>query len=82
MTPDDALRQASMTAREYAVNGMRAWEDLTGMDRISDPEAMATFVAGFMQAAATDFAAWATQHQIDRLGDTVYRVSDIWLDNK
>ena len=81
-TPSDAMQQAHMTAREYAVYAKKAYEDLFDTEIENDRQAAATFMAGFMQAASTDFAGWAIQHQIDRLGDTVYRVSVIWLDNK
>ena len=81
-TPSDAMQQAHMTAREYAVYAKKAYEDLFDTEIGNDRQAAATFMAGFMQAASTDFAGWAIQHQIDRLGDTVYRVSGIWLDNK
>lgn len=82
MTPDDALRQAHETAREYAIYGLKAYEDLTGMDRVSDPKATAMFVAGFMQAASIDFAAWALQNQIERLRDDLDRHVSFWADNK
>jgi hypothetical protein len=82
ITPDDAMRQAHQTAREYAIYGIKAWEDLTGMDRVSDPKAMATFLAGFMQAASTDYVGWALYNQLENLSNTIDRISDIWLDNK
>lgn len=71
MTPDDAMRQAHQTAREYAIYGLKAYEDLTGMDRVSDPEATATFLAGFMQAASTDFVGWAIQRRLEELRDVM-----------
>lgn len=71
MTPDDAMRQAHQTAREYAVYGLKAYEDLTGMDRVSDPKAAAMFVAGFMQAASIDFVGWAIQRQLEGLRDVM-----------
>jgi hypothetical protein len=58
LSPDEAMRQAHATAREYANHGIRAFEDLTGLDPQKNPKAMAIFVSGFMQAAATDFASW------------------------
>lgn len=80
MTPDDAMRQAHQTAREYAVYGLKAYEDLTGMDRVSDPKATAMFVAGFMQAASIDFVGWAVQNQIEKLRDTLDRITDDLVD--
>lgn len=80
MTPDDAMRQAHQTAREYAVYGLKAYEDLTGMDRVSDPKAAAMFVAGFMQAASIDFVGWAVQNQIEKLRDTLDRITDDLVD--
>jgi hypothetical protein len=71
MTPDDALRQASMTAREYAREGMKAFEDYFDMSAADDPKAAATFIAGFMQAASTDFAAWAIQRQFERVNGSL-----------
>lgn len=82
MTPDDAMRQAHETAREYAIYGLKAYEDLTGMDRVSDPKTTAMFVAGFMQAASIDFAAWALQNQIEGLRDDLDRHVTFWADNK
>lgn len=71
MTPGDAMCQAHQTAREYAIYGLKAYEDLTGMDRVSDPEAAATFVAGFMQAASIDFVGWAIQRQLEGLREAI-----------
>jgi hypothetical protein len=82
ITPDEALRQAHETAREYAVYGLKAFEDLTGMDREDHPEAAATFVAGFMQAASTDFVGWAMQRQLEGLRDDLDRHVSFWADNK
>lgn len=80
ITPDEAMRQAHQTAREYAVYGLKAYEDLTGMDRVSDPKATAMFVAGFMQAASIDFVGWAVQNQIEKLRDTLDRITDDLVD--
>lgn len=80
ITPDDAMRQAHQTAREYAIYGLKAYEDLTGMDRVSDPKATAMFVAGFMQAASIDFVGWAVQNQIEKLRDTLDRITDDLVD--
>lgn len=71
ITPDEAMRQAHQTAREYAIYGLKAYEDLTGMDRVSDPKATAMFVAGFMQAASTDFVGWAIQRRLEELRDVM-----------
>lgn len=82
ITPDEAMRQAHDTAREYAIYGLKAFEDLTGMDRMANPEATATFVAGFMQAASTDFAAWTMHRQLERLREDLDRHVSFWADNK
>ena len=76
MTPDDAMEQAHATARRYARMGMEAYEDYFDMSVAANPQAAATFLAGFMQAASTDFAAWAVQNQIEKLRDTLDRIAD------
>jgi hypothetical protein len=67
ITPDDAMRQAHETAREYAIYGIKAFKDLTDLDPQKNPQALATFLAGFMQAASTDFVGWAVQRQLEAL---------------
>lgn len=67
ITPDAAMRQAHETAREYAIYGIKAFKDLTDLDPQKNPQALATFLAGFMQAASTDFAGWAVQRQLEAL---------------
>jgi hypothetical protein len=78
ITPDDALRQAHETAREYAIYGRKAFEDLMGVSAANNPQATATFVAGFMQAAATDFAAWAIQRQLEGLREEFSNMNNNW----
>lgn len=80
ITPDEAMRQAHMTAHEYAAYGFKAYEDLTGMDRVSDPKATAMFVAGFMQAASTDFVGWAVQRRLEELCGTLDRITGDLVD--
>jgi hypothetical protein len=72
ITPDEAMRQAHATAREYAIYGVKAFEDVTGLIAKNNPQATATFVAGFMQAASTDFVGWAIQNQIEKLRDVLH----------
>jgi hypothetical protein len=67
ITPDAAMRQAHETAREYAIYGIKAFKDLTDLDPQKNPQALATFLAGFMQAASTDFVGWAVQRQLEAL---------------
>ena len=67
ITADHAMEQAHATAREYAIYGIKAFKDLTDLDPKKNPQALATFVAGFMQAASTDFVGWAIQNQIEGL---------------
>lgn len=80
LSPTEALEQAHGTAREYAIYAKKAYEDLFGMKLDHDPKAAATFMAGFMQAASTDFAAWAIQNQLEGLRNTINHTSDTWLD--
>ena len=77
LTPDDAMRQAHETAREYAIYGIKAFKDLTDLDPQKNPQALTTFLAGFMQAAATDFAGWAIQRQLEGVRDNLTRIADI-----
>lgn len=65
ITPDAAMEQAHATARKYAFHGIQAFEELTGISVKNNPQATAIFVAGFMQAASTDFACWAIQKQLE-----------------
>lgn len=80
ITPDDAMRQAHQTAREYAIYAREAYVDLFGMGLDHDPKAAATFVAGFMQAASTDFVGWAIQNQIEGLRDDLDRIASDFVD--
>lgn len=82
ITPHEAMEQAHATARKYAYEGIKAFEDLTGLDPEENPQVLATFVAGFMQAASIDFAAWAMQHQLEGLRDDLDRHVSFWADNK
>jgi hypothetical protein len=63
ITPYDAMRQASGTAREYARDAVKVYTELFGMSVENDPQAAATFVAAFMRTAAHDYFAW-TVHTI------------------
>jgi hypothetical protein len=67
ITPDAAMRQAHETAREYAIYAKKAYEDLFDTPINNDRQASATFMAGFMQAASTDFVGWAIQRQLEAL---------------
>ena len=77
ITADHAMEQAHATARKYAYEGIKAFEDLTHLDPKKNPQALATFVAGFMQAASADFVGWAIQNQIEGLCDGLTRIADI-----
>lgn len=72
ITPDEAMEQAHMTARKYAYEGIKAFEDLTGLSPKNNPQALATFVAGFMQAASTDFVGWAIQSRVEGVHGTLH----------
>lgn len=82
ITPDAAMRQAHETAREYAIYGIKAFKDLTDLDPQKNPQALATFLAGFMQAASTDFVGWAMQRQIEGLRNDIDRIETQWFDWK
>ena len=80
ITPDHAMEQAHATARKYAYEGIKAFEDLTHLDPSKNPQALATFVAGFMQAASTDFVGWAIQNQLEGLREDIDRIETQWFD--
>ena len=77
ITPDEAMRQAHQTAREYAIYGLKAFEDVTGIAAKNNPQATATFLAGFMQAASLDFAGWAVQNQIEKLAHYAQKLVEV-----
>ena len=72
LTPDEAMRQAHETAREYAIYARKAYEDLFDTEIGNDRQAAATFMAGFMQAASTDFTGWAIQRQLEGIHGTLF----------
>lgn len=76
-TAADAMRQASMTAREYATEGKKAFEDIFNCSFEKNPQAAATFMAGFMQAAAMDFHAWAVSEKLNEIVDQLSSIQDI-----
>jgi hypothetical protein len=55
MTPEDAMRQAHMTASEYAYEAARMFENIFGARPADEPEAAATFIGQYMRTAAHDF---------------------------
>lgn len=80
ISPDDAMEQAHATARRYARMGMEAYEDYFDMSVAANPQAAATFLAGFMQAASIDFVGWAIQNQIEGLRGTIDSTADDFID--
>lgn len=82
ITPDHAVEQAHETARRYAVFAKKAYEDLFDTEVGNDRQAAATFVAGFMQAASTDFVGWAVQRQLEGLRNDIDRIETQWFDWK
>jgi len=56
-----AMEQAEATAEYYASRGVETYQRIFGMSIDNNPVAAATFLAGFMQAAAIDYHAWSTQ---------------------
>jgi hypothetical protein len=77
ITADHAMEQAHMTANQYASYAKKSYEYLFDTEIGNDRQAAATFMAGFMQAASTDFAGWAIQRQLEGLGDGLTRIADI-----
>lgn len=55
MTPEDAMRQAHMTASEYAYEAARAFEKIFGFPTEDEPQAAAVFIGQYMRTAAHDF---------------------------
>jgi hypothetical protein len=54
-TPEDAMRQAHMTASLYAHEAARAFENIFGCPAEEEPQAGAIFIAQYMRTAAHDF---------------------------
>lgn len=54
-TPDDAMRQAHMTANLYAYEASVAFEKIFGFDPVDEPQAAAIFIGQYMRTAAHDF---------------------------
>lgn len=67
ITADHAMEQAHTTANLYASYAKKSYEYLFDTEIENDRQAAATFMAGFMQAASTDFIGWAIQNQIEGL---------------
>ena len=55
ITPDDAMRQAHMTASEYAYEASLAFEKIFGFAAEDEPQAAAVFIGQYMRTAAHDF---------------------------
>jgi len=55
ITPDDAMRQAHMTADLYAYEGSKAFGRIFGFSPEDEPQAAAIFIGQYMRAAAHDF---------------------------
>jgi hypothetical protein len=55
ITPEDAMRQAHMTANEYAYEGARTFKNIFGFPAEDEPEAAAAFIGQYMRTAAHDF---------------------------
>jgi hypothetical protein len=55
ITPDDAMRQAHMTASEYAYEASVAFEKIFGTSAEEEPQAAAIFIGQYMRTAAHDF---------------------------
>jgi hypothetical protein len=55
ITPDDAMRQAHMTADQYAYEASKAFERIFGFSPEDEPQAAAVFIGQYMRAAAHDY---------------------------
>ena len=55
ISADQAMYQAAATAEVYAKEGAKVFEAIFDTDPAISREAAATFLAGFMRAAAHDF---------------------------
>ena len=55
ITPEDAMKQAHMTARLYAYEASVAFEFIFGTSAEDEPQAAAVFIGQFMRTAAHDF---------------------------
>ena len=54
-TPEDAMRQAHMTADLYAYEAARSFERIFGFPPEDEPQAAAVFIGQYMRTAAHDF---------------------------
>jgi hypothetical protein len=55
MTPEDAMRQAHMTADLYAYEAARTFEKIFGFPAEDEPQAAAIFIGQYIRTAAHDF---------------------------
>ena len=55
MTPEDAMRQAHMTADLYAHEAARTFERIFGFPPEEDAPAAAIFIGQYMRTAAHDY---------------------------
>ena len=55
ITPEDAMRQAHMTADQYAYEASKAFERIFGFAAEEEPQAAAIFIGQYMRTAAHDF---------------------------
>lgn len=55
MTPDDAMRQAHMTANLYANEAAQMFKQIFDVSPDDEPEAAAIFIGQYMRTAAHDF---------------------------
>jgi hypothetical protein len=77
-----AMEQAAATADYYASRGVETYQRIFCTSVDNNPAAAARFLAGFMQAASTDFAAWAVQEKLDVLGMELERLGNLWVNHK
>jgi len=72
LTPDEAMKQAKMTAHDYMLSGVFTVRELMGKRYEYDyPNEFAILVAAHMKTAAIDFQAW----QLSVLSDTFKKIN-------
>ena len=55
MTPENAMKQAHMTANQYAHEASVAFEKIFGFPPEDEPQSAAIFIGQYMRTAAHDF---------------------------
>jgi len=61
LTPDEAMRQARMTAHDYMLHAKHDIAEIFNQEAVDKPE----LIAAYMNAAALDFLAWQVGQLVD-----------------